>query len=518
MSAPRIERWLWRAGLAAILLHPAAYLGMFAGDAEIHLVYGRAAASGRFFEFNPGEASPGVTSPGYMVVLALLFRAIPEAQLPVAVKVLDLLFWYASLGLVYLMMGRLTSDLRARRLATIAAGLLPGSTYNATIGMENGLFGCVVLLAVLLAIRLRWFESKTVPITGELAIGVVLGCGCWLRPEGFVVAALFFLVRWWRAPSLLGSLGSLVPLLLLAVALLHFHHAHTGYWLPASARARILLGQQEAWHVGPLFVSWKPLRLLALYFPLSALWLIGCWWIARNRLPCEDRGALGFAAIASLLFFLLYSTVLGAPHLGRYLIFVMPLVVVIAVLAARQIWTTWSTRTSALKVSAVALASLWLGAVWTWEVVERRELGARSELAHAMRAPADRASVSDRLEALLGHPTKRPIVVALQEVQLRYWLDDRFVVRSLDGRTDPLLLQYSDGNRFDHPRYLRDRGVDFVLATPNYNRDPKAWSLARLQELQVGETARVEGLSLVRLAGDASLTPWIFRVQPDGGR
>jgi hypothetical protein len=101
----------------------------------------------------------------------------------------------------------------------------------------------------------------------------------------------------------------------------------------------------------------------------------------------------------------------------------------------------------------------------------------------------------------------------MEEVQMRYWLDDRFVVRSLDGRTDPLLLRYAAADRFDHVGYLRDRGVDFLLGTPSYNRDPRPWSLARLEQLQVGETTHVEGLSFLRMAGDSSILWPIFRVQ-----
>jgi hypothetical protein len=424
-----------------------------------------------------------------MMILALLFRALPESLVPLAAKLLDLVFWYGSLALVYLMMGRLTSDIRARRLATVLAGLVPGSAYNATVGMESSLFGFAVLAAVLLATH----EG------GDLMLGVVLGLGCWLRPEGFVVALLLLLVRAWHAPSLRRSILTLIPLVLIAGALLFFHHHATGYWLPASGRARILAGQRESWALGPLSLSWKPLRLLAAYLPLSIGWLYGCWWIARRRLPSENRPILILAATISVTFIVLYSTVLGAAHLGRYLIFVMPFVVAIAVLAA-QAWA--ASRSRALRVGALALASLWLAAVFAVEAFQRRALGLPSELTHAMRAPAERAHFSDHLEALLGHPTKRPIVLALHEVQLRDWLDDRFVVRSLDGRIDPLLLRYADGRRIDHVAYLRDRGVDFLLT-----------SIDGLDALAVGESARVGGVSFLRLQGDPPSLPSIFRVE-----
>jgi hypothetical protein len=358
-------------------------------------------------------------------------------------------------------------------------------------------------------LRANWFKrDTTTALSHELVIGVLLGVGCWLRPEGFVVAGLFHLVRGWRGTR---TLTSALPLGLLAGALLLFHHHETGHWVPASGRARMLSGHLEAWQLGPLFVSPKPMRLLALYLPLSGFWLLGCWWLLRDHLQSAERRVLILSACISLSFFALYSTVLGAAHLGRYLIFVMPFVVIPAVLAAAEVWRQWPK----LRAPLFTLAALWMLVIFGIEIAKRRHLGAAAEIMHAMNAPADRAGFSDRVYALLGQPAKRPIVLGLQEVQMRYWLDDRFLVRSLDGRTDPELLRHADRGGIDHAGYLRARGVDFVLETPNYNRDPTRWSLARLEQLQVGASTRAGGVTFTRLAGDPSLIGWIFQVTRD---
>ena len=59
--------------MAICFLYPLLYSGMYAGDAEIHLVYGENASKGCFFCFNPGEPSSGVTSPGWMLIIAMMF-------------------------------------------------------------------------------------------------------------------------------------------------------------------------------------------------------------------------------------------------------------------------------------------------------------------------------------------------------------------------------------------------------------------------------------------------------------
>ena len=146
-----------------------------------------------------------------------------------------------------------------------------------------------------------------------------------------------------------------------------------------------------------------------------------------------------------------------------------------------------------------------MAAVFTVETVLRRDLdrdkGAiHSELTAVMRAPANRQAVSDSLILALDSPSPRPIVIAIQEVQWRYLLDDRFVVRSLDGRVDSTLLDYIEDGDYDHVGYLNERAVQFLVATPNYNRDPSLWALDRLTELGEGESLTRDGLTFSRLA------------------
>ena len=116
-----------------------------------------------------------------------------------------------------------------------------------------------------------------------------------------------------------------------------------------------------------------------------------------------------------------------------------------------------------------------------------------------MKAPSQRAAFSDALFLQLQEPKSLPITIALQEVQARYWLDDRFVVRSLDGRTDPELLKHTTRDGVEHTGYLREMGVQFLLDTPAYTRDPQTWSLKRLNPLEPGESLVREGLTFSRL-------------------
>jgi hypothetical protein len=89
--------------------------------------------------------------------------------------------------------------------------------------------------------------------------------------------------------------------------------------------------------------------------------------------------------------------------------------------------------------------------------------------------------------------------LAYQEVQLRYWLDQRFVVRSLDGRVDKVMMDFVQDGTFDHIGYLKQRDVDFVVDLVNYNRDDTQWSLGRLNSLDPGEVEIRDGIAFRKL-------------------
>ena len=121
-----------------------------------------------------------------------------------------------------------------------------------------------------------------------------------------------------------------------------------------------------------------------------------------------------------------------------------------------------------------------------------------------MHGPQERQAFSDELFNQLGRPETLPISVGIQEVQVRYWLDQRFIVRSLDGRIDPVLLEHANNVAIDHPGYLKEREVQFLMDTPNYNRDPQMWSLKRLERLQPGEQLSQDGVAFSRMDIDFS--------------
>jgi hypothetical protein len=97
-------------------------------------------------------------------------------------------------------------------------------------------------------------------------------------------------------------------------------------------------------------------------------------------------------------------------------------------------------------------------------------------------------------------------------------LDERFVIRSLDGILDAVYLNYLCHGYNDHDGYFIDQKVDF-LETPfaNYNHDRSRWSLERLYALPIGQSIERPGIRYTRIAHDAvKVTRLVNRSQDRG--
>ncbi|MBM3935348.1 MAG: hypothetical protein FJ319_13830 [SAR202 cluster bacterium] len=498
--------------VAVMAVYPFIYFGMYAGDAEIHLVYGESAAEGRFFEFNPGEKSSGVTSVGYMLLLGQVFRFVPIENVPMAVKLLNIAAWYGVVALTFLIGRKLIGD-RWALAAALVVGVMPGSVYNSTIGMENGLFALAVLGAIYAMMRVKWHAiHEETPFEGEMLVGALLALCVAIRPEGLPFAAVVFAYRLFLHRRTARQVSTVVskaivpalPLIAVTAALAWFHYSHTGEWIPGSAVSRVTLSATDAIQVGPFWFNLKFVVRILQYLPLTAFFLVGnrvvwkrSWW-SGYRIE-------GLLIVNFWVFFFLYSTVLGSLHLARYITFLMPMMVLVAAVAARWKWNELRLNgprwLRALRTPAFVLACLFIAAVFTVETVERLGLGARDELWRAMRAPAERQAYSDALLKGLDNPSTLPVSIAYQEVQVRYWLDDRFVVRSLDGRTDSLLMKYEHNGNYDHAGYIKERGVQYVAELVNYNRDPAVWALTDLGQwrLRPGQGIEQGGVAFLLL-------------------
>ena len=494
------------ASFALLAVYPFLYYGMYAGDAMIHLVYAENAAAGRFFEFNPGEKSAGVTSPGYMLLVTGLFRLTAPEAVPISRQVVE----------------------PCRLVRTTVCESSPGS-HNGPFWQVGPRFptrrrpharvrlqcddrhGERSLCAGRLCFHVAGARLPAAPTRCKARVGS-RACECRLARVGCMAATRGRRGR--RSVAMrpdatshggmagLGECGwafsrKVPPSASSSLASCCSTNHHTGYWLPTSGLSRVLMAARESASLGPLIVHPRfALRLVA-YLPVTLLFAIGSIVALRNRREAPERA---FLVAMFWTFFVLYSVVLGAVHVGRYVIFLMPLYGTIALSTALGMVARPPKALGRSVTALLACSVCWMGGVYWIEATQRLKLGGWSALWDLADAPRNRTAASDALIRQLGAPTRRPITLAFQEVQARYWLDERFVVRSLDGRTDRRLLRFANRREVDHLAYIRDRGVDFLMELPNYNRsDSRLYTLDRLRGLPPGGTCEREGLRFRRL-------------------
>jgi hypothetical protein len=481
-----------------VLACPLAYGATFSGDGVIHLEYAERAAAGHLFEFNAGEVSSGETSPGYMFLLAACFKVFPIRMVPVVVKGVDLAAWYALAIVVWRLARRLLKDTHIADLAAFVAAVIPGSTYNATIGMENGLFALALYIAVLLHVQSNGMSR----VGGEIAQGSLWGVALWLRPEGGLAAILWYVLRLMGRPRAnLGRWGAgVLTVLCFGVLLVTIQLAWTGTLAPASGRSRLWLASLQSIPLGFFLFDPSLVTRLAMYAPLSAPAFIGTVAVLRHG-TSAFAPVWRYLALLFLLFAVLYSFVLGAAHVGRYVIFLMPAVCLLGGLGIERFRERGIVMNRPTKfAAAVALVG-----VFAAESVARTGLTWSGTLFDAMRAPAMRAVTTDELLKKLGSPSRLPINVAIDDVDVRYAFDDRVTVWPLDGRTDARFFDFVSHDTVDYAAYLRARHVDYLLAFPNFNRDPSAWTPSQLIGLPPNGDVIQAGLRFRRIGGSGAV-------------
>lgn len=519
-------------GFVFVALQPFFYWPAYAGDAQIHLIYGENAARAALYQFNLGETSSGVTSTGFMLWLAMWFRLVPSDVVPIVAKVTGMIAYWATTAMLYgLARDLLRSPAWAAAIALVFGGM-PGATFNSSIGMETSLFVAISVGWLWWAARRDWFSGQSVGLAHEFGLGLLLGLGFWFRPEAALIGACAFGLRAGLAlrnkavaQVAAGLFLSAAAALAVGLSVLAFHHAWTGEWLPTSGRARVFIAHVISPSFGPfLFDSAFPIRLAA-YAPISIFFFAGLPAVWRRS---DELGIGDAARFSSMVFgagFALYTFVTGAHHLARYTAFLMPGFALIAGASARHLYMNWNDRAPQFALpyrsQAYAAIALSIAGLYLAESAERFNRtvlndqaweGGVAGLNGARFAPARRKQVSNEWIERLGNPVERPIVIGLQEVQFRYEVDDRFLVRSLDGRVDSRLFDFVTPTNVNHIGYLRDRGVQYLFDAPHYVNDPTKWSLVFLRSLEPGQFHVHGGLRFTHLRSSR-----VWRVDEEAG-
>jgi hypothetical protein len=475
--------WLLPATLALIVASAvwsfADYWRVFGGDPEIHIVFAMNLLRGYPLQFNPGDFSSGETSPLYMMLVALMYLAC-GAWVPLAMKALGL----ASLAGICATLYRAARRQGAAQPAAIVLGALPlffpSQIFQALLGMENMLFAwCVVLLLE------TWLEG---PAGGRARLAIALAglpLLFFLRPEalflGVCLGSLALMDRDWRSLAGLAAAAAATLVAVLAI------DTWTGVPLEAAGYLRATLSRFGSMRLelAGVTVYFKP-RILAL-LAYEAPFLILLFW-QRRAAGLTRQELTILATLFALPVALHFLTILPAERFSRYAVYANAAFFLVLARNMARLY-----QRGLFPARALALPVLLLGLTLVpYEHFARQTLWKADvvEAVQELRPEFVRAN-SDTTYQALGRPPL-PVVIAVGEVQLRARLDDRFIVRSLDGVVDYRLASFIRDGWVDQIGYLKARNAAFLFDLVNLNRDQTKFAVRQLPAM--GESVAVGGL------------------------
>ena len=273
ISAPMAS---WQLPLGALIVVASALVyrwalggnGLSTDDAHIHLRIARNWASGFGPVFNPGERVEASSSPTWLVLLTLGFRAgVPALALLTTLELLAA----AWVGAATAWLAHRCAGRSASWLAPLTLGVLPSFAVWMNSGMETTLAAAVLTTAVALALDVK-------SLFGAARLGLLLAVLVGIRQETAAVVPLVVGIasvgfdRHARLQAIaVCALTCLAPL----VAGLLLRHAYFGSWVPNTYVAKVAGAVLLDRALGVLYVA----KFAAIHVGIFAL---AAWTVARR--------------------------------------------------------------------------------------------------------------------------------------------------------------------------------------------------------------------------------------------
>jgi hypothetical protein len=448
----------------------------FGGDPEIHLIFAQNLLEGFPLQFNRGSFSSGETSPIYMVLVSLFVLLAGLGGAAVAMKIVGLASAAAIVVLLYRNEVVPRQNKPQRLLLVVALWAMPSFLFQAQLGMENMLFTLCVLLV------LRKLLSTELDERSFLFCAFFAHALFFLRPEAVFLVVCCYALLWCGSTPFPGKAQTfyLFGMSSFVVATVILVEHITAVPLHGAGEMRALLSPlQETWSLWPSkYISLQPLKFALYAWPL--LILVVLEWRVMSK-----RWQITLCCLVLTPLALHFINVFPNTHFSRYVLYLWGPLMLCAM---------WCASNARFRLSAymplVFAANVII--VAPTEVYARVQTGSFANTGLLSTFSISQASIktlSDELcSSLMCGST--PKVIATQEVQIRLRLDERFVVRSLDGVVDADLRAYVKDGFVDHLRYLEHRGVDAVLQAQTYGR-VEPTSLATIDQKAASGTVSV---------------------------
>lgn len=469
-------------GAAIVTVH-VPFLTHFAGDAQVHLAFAESFVQGRPFQYNINDSLVMASSSPFWTLLLLVFFALLGPLTPIAIKVTSVVCWVATTYLLYKVSRDVYNWSSWGRIVLLAVWLTNTAIIaNALGGLENILSAVQLLLIYFLCIlavqNLSWRIS-----TG---LGFLLGWATLTRLDGAVFAGTIVLSVFVVKSMVLKNrrrklLGHLVLILLLSVLVIlpwyAYQYSLTGQVVSDSVLARFYEGRRTAVPLlkGILYFHTKTMLTLGtVFFPLAvgSVLALKSWrkWVYRVSNQTAPTLIKVYPLLATIIVLFIgiffYTFVVGAEHFGRYFLPVFPFFFLLGFTGLWSMLDTVSKKHPVLLRVVVVLVVCYLMLGSCVDFHRRVFLGRHFSvnLLETVRAPERRVQTTNRYLEKFGVAPGQSVGIAMREVQLRYFVDDRINVLSLDGRASTQILDYIDKDTGmpDFDQYLEQTKPDFI--------------------------------------------------------
>jgi len=460
-------------------------IGATVDDTYIHVRFAENLLQGQGFSFNPGEPTPGSTSPLWVFLIALggLFT---DRLLYVA------LFWsgffYLALGLAADHLGRLVLPDGRWAAAFALLCLFTGRiVWTAVSGMEPTLFATLSLLAVA-----RYIDDRR---QGRFSLPTALlfGLASNVRPEGYLLFLCAFLdatlvlrredglrLHWhgrpWKAALLYLALIAPYPI---------FSLVHTGSLLPNTFHANSLYfrGSRSLEYLN-LVLQFLPYDnlYLHLFLPVGVIAVLVQVW---------RRGSVGLPAGRVLIFLwpisYLVASALISPmkyHFQRYLIPVLPFFILLSLFGLQTALAALARRRPD-RVGLVRAAALTVMVAWGFLLVVQWPGLVNRAAVRVIGRPVRQwpSLTAQSVDNILGmqvaigewlrRATRPQDVIAANDIGAIGYLSKRKII-DMVGLVTPEILPYVKGLNINSLRdqrvleFLKQKRPEYLVIFPNW--------------------------------------------------
>ena len=442
------------------------YSGNWGGDPEIHIIFARNFLNGNFFEFNPGEITSGETSPIYMVIVAFLSILLEPGLVPFAMKAVSIIALFFGIFLI----AKQAKDKWDRLIIASAIMAIPSISFQAWLGMENLLFAVffgwvfhsIITTALVYPDKTQDQSQKTYRYS---CIASVL---FFLRPEAiFLLLAgclVSFLEREFKSFLIYVTV---IASLLISLEIIGYLQ---GAPLHGAGQLRAIVSGNDAYRINILgteiYLNTKTLYYFIAISPFFISLLFSLIFDRHGR-KREINALIVSCLLLSVPWFLHFLNIFPNTHFSRYqLYFLFSSIMVMTYFYSKSSFGKKLKATIQVQILLLSIG------IFYWENSFRNVWFDR--ILNSNNAKQIYHSQTDETQMKFSQTLcesfnqcekiKKPIAVALQEVQIRLRLDKNFVVYSLDGVVDHVVEKFIDQNNcVDHFDYLHFRKVKILL-------------------------------------------------------